>query len=409
MSFSPEKEKQDFIDQFALGMRQAQVGGMVQEVESDQPIEMDLFPPKISEEEGKKIELLKGKITVQLNAQDTGNSLVGFMEKVEQTLEKVTTNAAESQSLTLSPIELQILSTFVQYSNEKKVLNGLSFSPSVSSIPPSSAAAPIKINRINRIRIRSQRRKQNPDGVTKSKQEILQALNQPTTAQTTRGLYASFLAVLKRIGESRQAYVISQLLVILSSLVRIIYSTKLGKIFLFYCFYQAYQRNNTILVFIVNTIVWMIRKYSRIDDLLNRLPELLEETQKRVLNLLIPILTGPALSAFFSGIVRMTVLDPKILAQLTNQLAPDVAKNLLPIITQALENQGKEIVLNQGKNLLQQQFTTKLTTTLAESGIKYLLPAVAEYFLPGAGLPMIQNGAGRRRRRYRSKKRRARK
>lgn len=176
---------------------------------------------------------------------------------------------------------------------------------------------------------------------------------------------------------------ISKTLFGIGKLFLFIWNTRLGQIFLLIIFLKLYKENNTIAVFIANSIVQLISLIYKSTGINDYVTVFMENTKNALINSLPSLLNNEAIKALLTSSIVSALINPSVLANFMNNLSPEIIAASLPIIKEGL----KETLLNASPEMVQMitqgiankfgpDFTIELAQSLAPTLIEGITTSV---------------------------------
>jgi len=176
---------------------------------------------------------------------------------------------------------------------------------------------------------------------------------------------------------------IAKTLFAIGKLFLFIWNTRLGQIFLLIIFLKLYKENNTIAVFIANSIVQLISLIYKSTGLNDYVYVFMENTKNALINSLPSLLNNETVKALLTSSIVSALINPSVLANFMNNLSPEIIAASLPIIKEGL----KETLLNASPEMVQMitqgiankfgaDFTIELAQSLAPTLIEGITTSV---------------------------------
>ncbi len=161
---------------------------------------------------------------------------------------------------------------------------------------------------------------------------------------------------------------------------------RIGQLYVCYIFYLLYSNGNPIVVFIVNTILYL----SKVTGVTASVNSLMELCKKKLMEAIPALLTSAALNSFLTNTIVKALMDPTVLRNFVQSLSPELAgqlvQNALPALTQGL-TQG---LIEGATPALTQGITQGLTQGLIEGLAPALTQGITEGVIEGAKPLLIE-------------------
>ena len=146
---------------------------------------------------------------------------------------------------------------------------------------------------------------------------------------------------------------ISYILFCIGKIFMFLWNTRIGKIYILFVFLKLYKENNSIAVFIANTIVQLISLVDKSLGTSTYINEFILTTQNNLISILPSLLNNESIKALLSSSIASALMNPTVLANFMNSLTPDLSSQIIqqsiPIISESL----KETLSNATPEMIQ--------------------------------------------------------
>jgi hypothetical protein len=121
-----------------------------------------------------------------------------------------------------------------------------------------------------------------------------------------------------------------------------LWNTRIGRLYILFVFLKLYKENNTVAVFIANTIVQLIGMVDKSLGASEYINVFMINTQKILINSIPNLLNNESIKALLSSSIASALMNPTVLANFINSLTPELSSQIIqqsiPIISESLKD-----------------------------------------------------------------------
>jgi len=190
---------------------------------------------------------------------------------------------------------------------------------------------------------------------------------------------------------------ISYILFCIGKIFMFLWNTRIGKIYILFIFLKLYKENNSIAIFIANSIVQLI---SVIDNSLGASEYVnifIINTQKSLMNSIPNLLNNDSIKALLSSSIASALMNPTVLANFMNSLTPELSTQIIQQSIPIISNSLKETILHTTPEMIQiitqgitQQVGPQILTAITE-GTSNMVSELAPSLIEGISTTVTGN------------------
>jgi hypothetical protein len=193
---------------------------------------------------------------------------------------------------------------------------------------------------------------------------------------------------------------ISFILFCIGKIFMFLWNTRIGRLYILFVFLKLYKENNTVAVFIANTIVQLISMIDKSLGTSEYINVFMINTQKTLINSIPNLLNNESIKALLSSSIASALMNPTVLANFMNSLTPELSSQIIqqsiPIISESL----KDTISNATPEMIQtitqgisQQIGPQIISTITQ-GTSTLASELAPSLIEGISATVTSNVQG---------------
>ena len=166
---------------------------------------------------------------------------------------------------------------------------------------------------------------------------------------------------------------ISFILFCIGKIFMFLWNTRIGRLYILFVFLKLYKENNSVAVFIANTIVQLIGMVDKSLGASEYINVFMINIQKTLINSIPNLLNNESVKALLSSSIASALMNPTVLANfmnsLTHELSSQIIQQSIPIISESL----KDTISNATPEMIQtitqgisQQIGPQILTAITE-------------------------------------------